>query len=325
MSPAFWSRSWRLIAALVGLSACSEGSGSGSGVEPPTPVSSVIVDPPYQRIEPGEVAGLGASPRAETGEELSGRTVTWRSLEESVATVTTSGVVSAVAPGLAVITASSEDKHGTAVITVLGPVGRVAIQAPRPYTLLPGEGVVWQAEVRDTGGNVLQRSPVGWSSSDTTVATVDRSGHVAGVAAGTAEIAATAGGVAGKVLLTVDPLADLKGAWAMAEEGGCVASGPVTLTQNVAGLSGQYEPKGTCHLLTGGSIDKTGTRNVNGTIAGSQVTLSIAGALVAHQPSVFCQYRGTIEGAPASRIQGTMECLTDDYDLAATGTFTMTR
>lgn len=323
MSPACWSRSLPLIATLVGLSACSEGS--GSGVEPLTPVSSVIVDPPYTRIEPGEAAGLGASPRAENGEELTGRPVTWRSLQESIATVTTTGIVTAVSPGAAVITATSESKQGTAVITVLGPVGQVAVQAPWPYTLLPGEAVNWRAEVRDTGANVLQRSRVAWSSSDTGVASVDQRGHVAGLAAGTAEISATAGGVAGKLMLTVNPLAHLQGAWSMTEDGGCVASGPVTLTQNIMLLSWQYEPQGTCHLLTGGSIDVTGTHSLRGYIAGSQVTLFIAGAVFPRRPIAVCRYQGTIEGEPASRIHGTVECDSDDYTPVATGTFTMTR
>ena len=107
MATAVSSGSRLLIAALaVGLSACSEGS--GSSLTPTTPVVSVIVDPPYGRIEAEETTQLGASLRDETGAELSGRTVTWQSLAESIATVTQSGLVRALAPGSAVITAGSE-------------------------------------------------------------------------------------------------------------------------------------------------------------------------------------------------------------------------
>ena len=87
-----------------------------------------------------------------------------------------------------------------------------------------------------------------WSSSDPAVATVDAHGHVVGVAAGTAEIAATAGGIAGKAAMTVNPLSDLRGAWSMTEADGCVASGPVTLTQELSRLTGTYQPTGTCRL-----------------------------------------------------------------------------
>ena len=216
--------------------------GSGSFVTPLDGVASVIVDPPYGRIEPGETVQLGASLRDETGDELPGRTVTWQSLAASIATVTPSGLVRGLAPGSAVITASSEGGQGAALITVLGPVATSPYCARRPPRFLPGEGMSWQAEVRDTGANILRRASVAWSSSDPAVATVDAHGHVVGVAPGTAVIAATAGGIAGKAGVTVNALSDLRGAWSMTEAEGCVASGPVTLTQDFSRLTGTYQP-----------------------------------------------------------------------------------
>lgn len=307
-----------IVAAAVGLSACSDGS--GSVVTPLTPVAYVDIDPRYVRIEAGETAQLRASLLDETGAELSGRSVTWQSHAASIATVTPSGLVRAVAPGAAVIIASSEGSNGGVLITVLGPVATVTIIRPSPDDLLPGEGVSWQAEVRDTGANVLRRASVAWSSSDPAVATVDAHGHVVGVAAGTAAIAATAGGVAGRALVTVNPLADLSGAWSMTEADGCLASGPVTLTQSLSLIQGTYQPTGTCHLNTGGTVDRSGSRQINGGTAGTEVHFQTSGRL-------FCDYQGTIEGDPASRIQGAMQCSTDDaggYRIVI-GTFTMTR
>src|SRR5205823_1375100 len=52
-----------------------------------------------------------------------GRTVTWSSSNTSVATVSTSGLVSGVTPGSATITATSETKTGAAGITVTAPTG----------------------------------------------------------------------------------------------------------------------------------------------------------------------------------------------------------
>ena len=307
-----------IVAAAVGLSACSDGSGSIA--TPPTPVVSVIVDPPYGRIEAGETVQLDASLRDETGAELGGRGVAWQSLAPSVATVTSSGLVLPVAPGGALITASSEGSQGSALITVLGPVATVTIVDPSPDSILPGDGVSWQAEVRDTGANVLRLAPVAWSSSDPAVATVDAHGHVVGVAGGIAEIAATAGGVAGKAPVTVIPLADLSGDWSLVEAGGCVTSGPVTLTQDLAHLTGTYQPTGTCRLNTGRSVDRSSPRGIYGVTAGSQVHFGTTGVL-------FCSYSGTIEGDPASRISGSMECSIDvtGGDRIVIGSFTMTR
>src|SRR5207244_7837774 len=62
---------------------------------------------------------------------LSGRTVTWSSSNTAVATVSTSGLVSGVAPGSITISATSEGKSGTAAITVTSsggaPFGHVFI------------------------------------------------------------------------------------------------------------------------------------------------------------------------------------------------------
>ncbi|MBK8647532.1 MAG: Ig-like domain-containing protein [Gemmatimonadetes bacterium] len=57
---------------------------------------------------------------------LTGRTISWSSSASTVATVSTSGLVTSVASGSATITATSDGKQGTAVITVVshpdGPV-----------------------------------------------------------------------------------------------------------------------------------------------------------------------------------------------------------
>jgi hypothetical protein len=328
MSSAFSSPTWLLIVAiLTGLSACSEGP--GSIVTPPAPVASVTVDPAHGQLEPGETVQLGATPRSETGAELSPRTVTWQSLDASIATVTTAGLVSAVAPGSVTITASSEGRNGTALIAVRGPVASVTILPESPTTILQGEGVPWQVQVRDTGANVLQRAIVSWSSSDPAVATVDAHGNVLGVAAGAAEIAATAGGISGTAVVTVRPAPDLSGVWSMAEQayplgepGGCNTSGPATLTQPSAALTvaGTYHSSGECELLRAHSVDLGGDRVVTGIIAGPKVSFRSSGAM-------FCDYQGTIEGDPVSRIEGSMECDVPIFldGQRVIGTFTMTR
>ena len=66
---------------------------------------------------------LTATLKDASGNTLSGRTVTWSSSNTSVATVSSSGLVSAVTPGSATVTAASEGKTGTASITVTAPTG----------------------------------------------------------------------------------------------------------------------------------------------------------------------------------------------------------
>jgi hypothetical protein len=145
------------------------------------------------------------------------------------------------------------------------------------------------------------------------------------VAAGTAVIAATAGRIAGKGAVTVKHLSDLRGTWSMTEAEGCVASGPLELTQDIAHLTGTYQPSGACRLPSGRSVDRFGPLHWNslpvvGNTAGSQVHFQTGGVLT-------CDYQGTIEGEPASRVRGSMQCSEDvaGGDRLVVGTFTMTR
>lgn len=102
------------------LAACGGGSDGPSSPPPPEPVASVAVSPTSATIALGETQQLTATTRDAAGNALSGRTVTWTSSDQTLATVSASGVVSAVAPGGPVtITATSEGKTATAAITTI--------------------------------------------------------------------------------------------------------------------------------------------------------------------------------------------------------------
>lgn len=84
----------------------------------PVPVARVAVTPATASITVGDTAQLTATPQSASGAALTGRTVTWSSLSTAVATVSSTGLVTAVAPGSATITATSEGQSGTASVTV---------------------------------------------------------------------------------------------------------------------------------------------------------------------------------------------------------------
>lgn len=86
------------------------------------PVASVAVVPDQETLLPEEMLALTATPRSADGSPLE-RSIAWASGDESVATVTGSGHVLAVAPGSTTITATSEGQSGQAEITVLPGVG----------------------------------------------------------------------------------------------------------------------------------------------------------------------------------------------------------
>ena len=61
---------------------------------------------------------LTATPKDGAGQPLSGRIVTWTTGAPQVATVSSTGLVTGVAAGAAVVTATSEGKQGGSSVTV---------------------------------------------------------------------------------------------------------------------------------------------------------------------------------------------------------------
>ena len=118
-------------------------------------------------------------------------------------------LVTALKPGNATITATSEGKSGTSAITVLqAPVASVTVLPPSPDTVFIGYTTQLSAVTKDAGGGTLTGRVVTWQSDNTAAATVDATGLVTGVAAGTANITATSEGKSGSVTLvsTIAPV-----------------------------------------------------------------------------------------------------------------------
>lgn len=154
---------------------------------------------------------LTAVVKDSAGAVLSDRAVEWSSSAPAIASVSPAGLVSALAPGSARVTASSEGKSDTALIVVLPlPVGSVQI-TPASGHLWVGGTLQLNAIVRDTAGNVLTGRQISWVSSKTAVATVSASGLVTGKGRGTAVISAAAGGKSAAVF--VDVTANVTGHW----------------------------------------------------------------------------------------------------------------
>ena len=103
------------------ISACGSDGPVGSGRPPIAPVSSqvttVIVSPLTSLLLVGDTLRLTASTRDTSGTPLLGRVVAWSSESPTVATVSSTGLVTAIAPGSVRISALSEGRTGSATIT----------------------------------------------------------------------------------------------------------------------------------------------------------------------------------------------------------------
>lgn len=133
--------------------------------------------------------------------------VTWISSDDSIATVSSTGSVRGVKAGMAVIMATVGGKSSSVIVTVkeAGPVLQsVAIAgtgvANNKLTLAQNKTV--QLSVKATPANA-SLGVVYWSSSDTSVATVDGTGKVTAKGEGMAVITATVADKHSSIVLTV--------------------------------------------------------------------------------------------------------------------------
>jgi uncharacterized protein YjdB len=169
----------------------------------PAPVASVAVSPTSATLIVGQTLQLEAQPRDASGRPLDGRTMTWSTNRPDVATVTSTGIVAAVSPGTATITATSEGRSGTATIVVQAPtVSRVEV-TPATATVNVGGSFRLTATVYDSRGSVIPAAQVKWASSDLTIAIVDNTGRVLGLSEGNVVITATSGDKAGTASVRV--------------------------------------------------------------------------------------------------------------------------
>ncbi|HUF64821.1 MAG TPA: Ig-like domain-containing protein [Gemmatimonadaceae bacterium] len=182
-------------------------SATASVTVTPVPVATVTVVPSTATVFVQNTVTLSATTSDVSGNTLTGRTVTWTTNASAVATVSSSGVVTGVAPGTATITATSEGKSGTATVTVtLAAVATVTVE-PSTATIASGSTTTLTANVTDQNGGVLTDRVVTWSSSNPSVATVSSTGvvtgGVTGALVGTATITASTEGKSGSASVTV--------------------------------------------------------------------------------------------------------------------------
>jgi len=84
----------------------------------PVPVVAVTVSPTAATLTVGATLQLTATTFDPDDDVLTGRVITWSSSDSTRVKVSASGLATAVAPGSATVTATSEGKSGAAVITV---------------------------------------------------------------------------------------------------------------------------------------------------------------------------------------------------------------
>ena len=184
--------------------ACGDDSPTASPPvpDPPRPTTVTVGPATTELTALGATVQLTAEVRDQNDRVMAGTTATWTSSDSSVATVDASGLVTGVAEGVATITASAGEASGSAEVTVMQPVASVEV-SPAAETVGLGSTLQLTAEGFDENGDTVEGAEFSWDSSDNSVATVDASGLVTGVAEGMATITAGAGSGEGTAEITV--------------------------------------------------------------------------------------------------------------------------
>lgn len=190
----------RSIFALMASYALLAGCGESKIVQPPVDTTKPAPPPPTvigvvisgkSRLTVGRVDTLTAAVQGSAGGVLTGKTVTWASSNPTVVLVgATDGIVRALNPGTATISATVDGVVGSYVVTS-GDASLTSLTLSGPTTTLVVGGTrQFTAAGRDSVNQPVAIRTITWRTSDPRVATVTQTGLVTAVGLGTVVISA---------------------------------------------------------------------------------------------------------------------------------------
>jgi hypothetical protein len=160
-----------LTALAVGVAACDSGP---SDPDVPPVATLVVAGTPSEALRAGETVQLMASTLSSSGSVINGAPVVWKSSDETVAMVSSSGLVTARAAGQVTVTATSGGGSASVEISVVAPLsidlsggtftvpdGRLSLSIPSGFgsgttTLLVGPGASSLADDLVVPGTIFQ-------------------------------------------------------------------------------------------------------------------------------------------------------------------------
>jgi hypothetical protein len=192
------------------LHSCKDG-GSPAGPKPdPKPDPDAVptrveLNITADTLNHGDELQLEATVYDQNDEVMSGAAVTWSSSDETIATVSESGLVTGTGEGIATIQAAVESVTAAAELTIMKPpVASVQIQE-QDMVLRAGNEQQLHVVLRDVENNRLSGRVVEWTSSNPEYATVvDSTGLVTAVAPGVVTITVTSEGLQDMLTIYVE-------------------------------------------------------------------------------------------------------------------------
>jgi len=190
---------------LSGLLAISCGGGNDNNPVAPSTAAAIIISSDSVTLAPTGTTQLTATPESASGTPITGRTIAWASNSPNIASVNDNGIVTAVATGTAIITATIDAQTARCTVTVK-PLPRQLQIIPPASDMNGGDSLQLTAQYSTYG--VVQTLPaLAWSSSAPGDVKVDQTGHlVSDVSSGTVTITATLDSLTALATITIRPV-----------------------------------------------------------------------------------------------------------------------
>ena len=176
---------------------------------PPPPVtlvpSRITITPAQSTLNAiGQTVQLSAVVFDQNGNSLT-TAVTWKSGNVTVASVSATGRVTAMATGSTTITAEAGEASATATVTVSPAASRITLSPETPVLDAIDQTVQLSAAAFDRNDHPITDPVVNWTSSDPSVANVSTKGLVTSRMNGTTDITAASGNATASTVVTVSP------------------------------------------------------------------------------------------------------------------------
>jgi uncharacterized protein YjdB/pimeloyl-ACP methyl ester carboxylesterase len=281
----------------------------------PIDVTAITLTPAVAEIYVDSTIQFRATPTPENPTTFN---PVWSSSADTVATVSTTGLVTGVSAGTTTITVTAGGISKTAEVTVENYV--VDITA---ITLTPTVAEIYvdstiQFRATPTPENPTTFNPV-WSSSAETVATVSATGLVTGVSAGTATITVTAGGISKTAEVTVrNYVVDITDITLTPAAAKVWTNGTIQLAASpVPQNSTEFNPVWSSGDNTVATVSPSGL--VRGISAGT-TTITVTSGGISKTAEITVRERGTAETLTKTTLVGTMnleqmKVFVSDYNL----------
>lgn len=157
-------------------------------LNPNTEACSVTVAPTTITLAVNERVPIVGTAFDCDGASIKNKKISFSTGDPTIATVSSDGAVIGIAPGQTTVSAVANGKTGTAQVTVTAERANEVVLNPPSTTVRVGEVVrPFTPTIKNAQGIIISR-PQQWSSSNSTVASVDQTGTITANAVGSANI-----------------------------------------------------------------------------------------------------------------------------------------